>query len=103
MAKVTVSAGDCGYTAVITAEKTGKKKVRLRIVCPCEMVKDLAEDLEGEYGREVFSPILDSEIYRVSSRHIKHTACPVPSAILKAVEVELDLALPKDVRMKIKK
>ncbi|MBI4316389.1 MAG: hypothetical protein HY679_10665, partial [Chloroflexi bacterium] len=26
-----------------------------------------------------------------------HTACPIPAAILKAIEVEVGIALPKDV------
>lgn len=36
-------------------------------------------------------------------RNIKHAACPVPSAIIKGVEVACGLALPKDVEIKIAK
>jgi cell wall assembly regulator SMI1 len=103
LSKVTVSAGICGFTAIIKARKAGKRKVKVKISCPCDMVKNLDKDLEGEISRDVLVRICDSEIYRLATKHIKHTACPVPTAVLKAIEVELGLALPKDVRMKVKK
>jgi hypothetical protein len=103
LSKVTVYAGVCGFTAIIKAEKSSKNKVKVKIACPCEMIKDLNKDLEGEIGRETFVRIFDSEIYKLANEHVKHTACPVPAAVLKAIEVELGLALPEDVKMKIKK
>jgi hypothetical protein len=36
-------------------------------------------------------------------KHCFHAACPVPVGIIKAIEVEAKLALPKDVLMKIAK
>jgi len=39
----------------------------------------------------------------VASRDISHAACPVPSAILKAIEVEVGAALPQDVTMTIER
>jgi hypothetical protein len=103
LTKVTVDAGICGFTAVIKATKTSKNKVRVTILCPCEMIKNLNGDLTEEIGREALIRIIDSEIYRLASKHIKHTACPVPSAILKAIEVELGLALPGNVKIKVEK
>lgn len=103
MSKVNVYAGVCGFTAIIKAEKSGKNKVRVKIACPCEMIKDLDKALEGEIGRDAFVRIFDSEIYKMANECVKHTACPVPVAVLKAIEVELELALPEDVKMKIKK
>jgi hypothetical protein len=35
-------------------------------------------------------------VYRAAGKHLKHPACVVPSAILKAVEVEAGLNVPKD-------
>ncbi|MFQ5975791.1 MAG: hypothetical protein ACE5J5_05720 [Candidatus Hydrothermarchaeales archaeon] len=104
MSKVTVDAGICGFTAIIKAKKKGKNKVRVKIFCPCEMIKNLDKDLnEIEISSDAFLKMCDSVIYRLASKHIKHTACPIPTAILKAVEVEMGLALPKDVTMKIAK
>jgi len=40
---------------------------------------------------------------RLAAEHLVHPACPVPSGILKAIEVESGLALPKDASIKPKK
>jgi hypothetical protein len=32
-----------------------------------------------------------------------HSSCPVPVAVLKAVEVAMEMALPRDVRIKFEK
>jgi hypothetical protein len=103
MSKVKVSAGACGFTVVIKAEKNDKNKLKLKIASPCEMIKNLAKELDEVSGDNVFLRINDSEIYKIASKHIKHPACPVPAAILKAIEVEMGFALPKDVTMTIEK
>ena len=36
----------------------------------------------------------------VAYQHCAHAACPVPSGLVKAIEVAAGLALPKDVTMK---
>ena len=51
----------------------------------------------------VFGRMTDSAVYRSATQHLKHAACPVPSAILKAIEVEAGLAVPQDVIIKIEK
>jgi hypothetical protein len=38
---------------------------------------------------------------RIAAKHCKHTACPVPSGIIKAVEVASGLALPKDASIQV--
>ena len=106
MSKVTVDAGICGFTAIIKAAKIkeGGGGVGVEVFCPCEMVKRLSKELRDlEFGTKAFYGISDSVVYQLASKHIGHVACPVPSAILKAIEVELELALPKDVSMKIVK
>jgi hypothetical protein len=104
MSKVTLHAGACGFKVVVKAEKTGKNLFRVNLVSPCEMVKRLNQELsEREFGTEVLSSIKNSEIYGLSSKHIKHVACPIPSAILKAIEVEAGLAVPRDIKIKVEK
>jgi hypothetical protein len=104
MSKVTLDAGACGFKVVITAMESGARRYRIELVSPCEMVKELSEQLNTrEFGPEVFKTIIDSEIHRLCSKHISHTSCPLPSAILKAIEVEAGLAVPKDVTMKVEK
>jgi hypothetical protein len=104
MTRITLDAGACGFTVVIKAKESGDRRCRIELVSPCEMAKELNEELKNrEFGPEVFSSIVDSEINRLSAKHIRHTSCPLPSAILKAIEVEAGLAVPKDVTMKIEK
>jgi hypothetical protein len=52
---------------------------------------------------EIFKPLTEPQVYRAAAQTVKHAACPVPSAILKAVEVAAELALPKDVIIKIER
>lgn len=71
---------------------------------PCEMIKKMSEELkEVDWTQAITRNMCDSIIYQAANRHIRHTACPIPSAILKAIEVETRLALPKDVTMKIER
>jgi hypothetical protein len=104
MAKVTLDAGACGFKVIVKATKTGHRKYRIELISPCEMVKNLDEDLKNkEFGPDVFSTIIDSDIYKLCSKHIKHISCPIPAAILKAIEVEGGLAIPKNLKMNVEK
>jgi len=94
-----VSAGACGHGTEITAEKEKAKTVRVVVETECEMVSKMAEDLGPLDMMAVFTGFPDNPVYRAAARHLKHVSCPVPSAILKTVEVELGLAVPKDVHM----
>ena len=40
--------------------------------------------------------ILKNPVYLAAARHLKHAACPVPAAVLKALEVEAGLNVKKD-------
>lgn len=101
MTRVEVSAGDCGHSAVIDVEKLDDRHVRVVLRSKCEQITAMNPALEhlqwkGK-GHEVFGRMIESAVYRSASEQIRHTACPVPVAILKAIEAEVGLALPKDV------
>lgn len=100
MTKVIVDSGICGFSVTVTAEKDIDKKVRLSLETECGMVSEMAEDISTLDLRAVFTNHLNNPVYRSASRHLKHVACPVPSGILKALEVELGLCIPKDVNIK---
>jgi hypothetical protein len=102
MSKVVVDAGVCGFKAAVHARKTGDWSVAVRISSGCDMLTDMNSELaEVNWRKGVFGRIENCVIYQICSRHVRHTACPVPAAILKAIEVEAGLALPADVTMKI--
>lgn len=96
MTKVLIKSGICGFTATVTAEKVDKKKVRITIDSDCEMVQKLSAELPVLDMMSAFTAHLNNPVYRSASKHIKHIACPVPSGIIKALEVELGLCIPKD-------
>ncbi len=97
MTKVIVNAGACGFTVTITAKKTKDKKIDVSLDTECEMVKKMQEDIPTLDLRTAFTNHLNNPVYKSAAKHIKHIACPVISGILKAVEVEAGLAVPKDV------
>lgn len=105
MAKAEVHAGDCGYSAVIEACRASKDTVQVKLHSACEMLTAMNDDLatvkwRGK-GHEVFRPIPESAIYRSAGCHIRHPGCPVPAAIIKAIEVEVGVALARDVTIRI--
>ncbi len=103
MTKVVVQSGSCGYTVTVTAEKGAARKVRISFETDCEMVQKMQEDI-GELDRNAaLTGFGNNPVHRSAAKHLKHAACPVPSAVLKALEVETGLNVPRDVTMVFEK
>ena len=96
MTKVIVNSGACGFTVTITAEKRPDKKIAVSLDTGCEMVQKMLADIATVDHRVTLTGFRDNPIYLSAAKHLKHAACPVPSAILKAIEVEAGLNVPKD-------
>ena len=99
--RIEVYAGVCGHSAVIDVTKVDDTHVQVVITSACDEITAMNPDLarvqwKGK-GHEVFKRMTESAVYQSAARHIRHTACPIPTAILKAIEVEVGIALPKDV------
>jgi len=97
MTVVTVNAGICGFTSRIEASKLSSRVVTVSISSACEMVSELAARVSELNWHDVLRPRPDSLLNKSTADCIKHAACPVPAAIVKAIEVEMGLALPRDV------
>jgi len=103
MTKVVVEAGICGFTATVEAVSLPAHKVGVTITSDCEDVAKIGEQL-----KEVDWPSLWKKQGDVDSVHQAalqsggHITCPVPVAILKAIEAEAGLALPGDVTIQFK-
>ena len=100
MTKVVVEAGICGFTATIEVTKVSAHKVRVVIVSECEMLSEMGSQLEELDWRDALRPQGNSPVCNAVFKHTEHAACPVPSAILKAIEVEVGMALPRDVSVR---
>jgi len=94
-----VNAGSCGFVAKISVERKGKKVV-IRITSDCEKVTKFAEALEKLDWRDVLTQMCDSAVYRAATQAKLHPGCPVPAAVLRAVEIETGAATPKEVKMR---
>ena len=96
MTSVIVNSGGCGFTVTVTAEKGKEKKIVISLDTACEMVQKMLADIATVDQRVTLIGFRDNPIYLSAAKHLKHTACPVPSAILKAIEVEAGLNVSKD-------
>ena len=73
------------------------KNISISLETECEMIEKMSEDLASVNKMTVFTGFLSNPVYKSAAAHLKHTACPVPSGIIKAMEVEAGFCLPKDV------
>lgn len=104
MATVTVFPGICGLKTRLTATADEDQMVSIQIESECPHITALQDELvelDG-YG-ECFARYSTSTVYAAAEKHVRHLACPVPTAILKGMEVACGLALPKDVTLTIVK
>ena len=97
MTKAVIQPGACGMPATVEVVKKDSKTYLLKISSECEMVVKLGREVPELTIMDAFKRLLDNPVYRKGATCLKHVACPVPSAILKALEVEAGLNLPKDV------
>ena len=97
MTRVTVDPGICGFITSVEVGKFTKRKVKVVITSPCEKITRLGESLTEIDQWEILKKHVDCSIYKSASRRQLHVTCPVPLAVLKAIEVEAGLALPHDV------
>ncbi len=108
MATTIVKPGSCKLISkiVVTKKKDDRNDntVQIDIESESANINRLAKKLKELDGfKECFSKISTSEVYRLSEEAGLHLSCPVPSAILKTIEVECGLNLPQEVEMIVKK
>jgi hypothetical protein len=96
MAKVVVHSGACGFTSVVRAEKAPDRTVDIAVESGCAMVQKMAAEITRLGRRDALTGILHNPVYLAAGKHLKHAACPVPAAVLKALEVEAGLNVAKD-------
>ena len=95
---VTLDPGICGFPCTIEATRVEKRKVLVTIRDPeCEHVQRLSESFNEIGLRDLFAPISRNPVFISAERAGCHPSCPIPIAIMKAVEVAMGMALPRDV------
>jgi hypothetical protein len=104
MTEVKVNAGVCGFQTIIRVTSEDMQTAMIEMDTQCPNLKPMSQELkEVDSFEECFSKFGDSKVYELAKKFCKHPACPVPSAIIKGIEVACGLALPKDVEITISK
>ena len=100
---VNVMSGICGMITEIRASSGETQgKVRLDINSRCEGIQRLAQELKIVNPMEEISfKGQGPRTLRMAAKHCKHTSCPVPSGIIKAIEIAAGLALPKNASIQV--
>jgi len=96
-----VSAGICGFTCRIEAWKLGKRAVGLEISeSECQQIQQFSQLVSKLSLKEVFMPVTRNPVYLAARQSGCHASCPIPMAVLKAAEVAMEMALPRDVSIR---
>lgn len=104
MAQVKIHAGACGFTTNVTATPEGRRKVQLTIESECPNLKRLESELtEADINEEYSAKLGGGKVYETFRKYCPHVSCPVPSGVLKAMEVACGYNLAKDAKIEVSK
>jgi hypothetical protein len=103
VARAEIFAGICGFSTTVRTKMNGAN-CAISLESQCEAIQSLANELtEVDPWQEITFRGEGPRTLREGASHCYHPACPVPAGIIKAIEVEAGLALPKDVVIKVSK
>ena len=103
MTRVHIDPGICGFPAIIEIKTVGKKQYSVKLTTECEKLAQLSDQIETLNLRDAFKQAKDSKLYSAVADCLLHPACPMPVAIIKALEVEAGIALARDVVIRFDK
>ncbi len=99
MKKVKIDPGVCGLLTAVEAESEDGMEVRIRVKSGCESIRKMMEELGDTFDAYEVCLVKpgDGPFYEYACAHFPgHAACPAIAGIIKCVEAECRLALPKD-------
>ncbi len=97
-----VDPGICGFPCIIKAKKTGARTVSIEISgSECKQIQKLSGRLNEMSMHDLFKPITHNPVMVSAKSAGCHTSCTIPVAVLKTVEVAMEMALPKDVKIEV--
>lgn len=96
MTRVIVKPGICGFTTEIEVSKMPKKRASVNIKSDCAQVIALSRELKELSLFEIMKPLGECEVFEKSAKCPLHLTCLVPVGVLKAIEAEGEMALPRD-------
>ena len=104
MAKCTIYGGACRIETIVEAKKENNRKISVKITTECKNLQNLSEHLqEINPYEEIPKRLKATRVCELATEFLPHPSCPVPSGILKTIEVEAGLALPQTATIKVEK
>ena len=98
MTKVEIMPGVCGLTALVTAESEDGMEAKVTVETQCGGIRKVMEEVGDEL--DAYDICLQKPgtgaLYEAAAKHCPHAACPVIAGIIKCIEAECKMALPKD-------
>jgi hypothetical protein len=99
---VHVQPGACGFTCTIQAKQSGRRAVAVTVSgSQCKQIQKLSGRVTALALKDLFTPLTRNPVYASAEQCGCHASCAVPAAILKAAEVALEMAVPRDVQFHI--
>jgi hypothetical protein len=99
---VTVQPGICGFTCTVRAQRMDRRAVAVTISgSQCKQIQRLSDCVTTLSLKDLFTPLTRNPVYTSAEKSGCHASCAVPAAVIKAAEVALEMALPRDVRFHI--
>jgi len=103
MITVHIESGICGFCSLVRVSKGEGRRVGISIESDCKQITALDNELEELEMKDILkTPINQNPIYEKAGECSLHTSCPVPCGVVKAAEVELGLALKKNVKIEFR-
>jgi hypothetical protein len=94
--RVIVQPGDCEFETILTIISKAPRVVGLEAVdSGCERIHDLTRFLDALDLAKIFYPICKNPVYKAAEKAGLHPSCAIPAALLKGMEIALDLAVAK--------
>jgi hypothetical protein len=95
---VSISPGICQFACQVVATSKSRRIATIEILgSECKMINQLGDVLSEITLFDLFNSHTKSSVFKSTEQAHCHLCCPVPIAIIKASEVVLGLALPRDV------
>ena len=101
--KAQIQAGVCGLNTTVEATSPDGMNVLLHIHSDCPQVQAMAAELTelDAFQQVLQTPLIETTPAQLAQTYKLHTTCPVPIALLKAVEAAAGLALPANCEIEL--
>lgn len=105
LVKTVVEAGVCGFVTHVEVVSEDSQQVAFKISSNCEKISKLAARLKPVDAYHEIKEGFNGELYRLIMKELKGccAGCAVPAGIFKSMQVAANLALPKDISIRISK